>query len=67
MARMARGVMTYEYNLDDEAVQADLAEEYPNATEKDLLKFFTDRMVDDILDNAYSDLAPCIEMEITDY
>lgn len=63
MARTARGTMTYEYEIDDE-LQAEIDNEYPNATEKDLLKFFTDRMVDDILDNAYSDLAPCIEMEI---
>lgn len=64
MARMARGTITYEYEITSDIMQGEFEQEYPNGTEKDLIRFFTERMVDDIINNAYSDLAPCIEMEI---
>jgi hypothetical protein len=55
--RIAEGTITFQYDLDGEYGIEDMDD-----TEK--LQYFTDLMVDDIIDYSYSDLAPAIEMSI---
>jgi len=56
MKRIAQGTLTYTYYIDEDA----------KGTDAELVKLYTDQMVHDIIDNAYSDLAPCIEMVLSD-
>lgn len=61
MARIAKGVIEFEYIIEDyeENVQG-----VSEMSDKELLDYFKENMVDDIIDMRYSDISPCIEMEI---
>jgi hypothetical protein len=55
--RVARGVIAFEYRLS----------EHPEAeglSDKELVSYFLDTMVDDVIDMRFSDIRPAIEMEI---
>jgi hypothetical protein len=57
MSRVARGVIAFEY----------LISEHPEAEgleSGELISYFLDTMVDDVIDMRYSDIRPAIEMEI---
>jgi hypothetical protein len=62
--KTARGTITFEYKLTQTLLDHEVEGEYPDFTREDVIRFFTDQMIDDIVHNIYSDLAPCIEMEI---
>jgi hypothetical protein len=57
MSRIARGVIAFEYIVADH-------EEAEGLSKEELLSYFLDTMVDDIIDMRYSDIRPAIEMEI---
>jgi hypothetical protein len=57
MSRVARGVIAFEYNIADH-------EEAEGLSKEELLSYFLDTMVDDIIDMRFSDIRPAIEMEI---
>lgn len=57
MTRIARGVIAFEYKIDEYEKTEELSKE-------ELLSYFLDTMVDDIIDMRYSDIRPAIEMEI---
>lgn len=55
--RKARGVIAFEYEI----------AEHPEAeglSKDELLSYFLDTMVDDVIDMRFSDIRPAIEMEI---
>ncbi len=56
-SRVARGVIAFEYRL----------AEHPEAeglSDKGLVSYFLDTMVDDVIDMRFSDIRPAIDMEI---
>jgi hypothetical protein len=57
MTRIARGVIAFEYKINE-------YEETEGLSKEELLSYFLDTMVDDIIDMRYSDIRPAIEMEI---
>ena len=57
MTRIARGVIAFEYKISEH-------EETEGLSKDELLSYFLDTMVDDIIDMRYSDIRPAIEMEI---
>jgi hypothetical protein len=57
MSRVARGVIAFEYIIKDD--------QYAEGLEGDeLVNYFTDVMLDDVIDLRFSDIRPAIEMEI---
>lgn len=62
MNRIARGTMTYSYEFDNDSMFMQQLGKYPD--DEGIKRYFIAQMVDDIINNSYSDLAPCIEMEI---
>jgi hypothetical protein len=57
--RKARGVIAFEYDI----------AEHPEAeglSKNELLSYFLDTMVDEVIDMRFSDIRPAIEMEILD-
>lgn len=57
--RKARGVIAFEYDI----------AEHPEAeglSKNELLSYFLDTMVDDVIDIKFSDIRPAIDMEIID-
>jgi len=59
MSRVARGVIAFEYLVSEH-------EEAEGLSKEELLSYFLDTMVDDIIDMRFSDIRPAIEMEIID-
>ena len=57
MTRIARGVIAFEYKISEH-------EEAEGLSKEELLSYFLDTMVDDIIDMRFSDIKPAIEMEI---
>ena len=55
--RKARGVIAFEYEIADHPEADGLSKE-------ELVSYFLDTMVDDIIDMKFSDIRPAIEMEI---
>jgi hypothetical protein len=55
--RKARGVIAFEYEVADHP-------EAEGLSKNELLSYFLDTMVDDIIDMRFSDIRPAIEMEI---
>ena len=61
MSRRAIGKIVFEYDMEEEPYD----EKFDEATaDEEKIKYFTNMMVEDIIHLSYSDLAPCIEMEI---
>jgi hypothetical protein len=57
MSRIARGVIAFEYVIKDDP--------YAEGLEgNELVNYFTDVMLDDVIDLLFSDIRPAIEMEI---
>ena len=55
--RIARGIIAFEYIVEDDP--------YAEGLEGDeLVNYFTDTMLDDVIDLRFSDIRPAIEMEI---
>lgn len=64
--QFARGIIQFDYDIEEFLRASEWPEEdWPTSIE-DLRGFFADRMLSDIIDIAWSDLLPCIEMEIVD-
>jgi hypothetical protein len=59
MSRIARGVIAFEYTIADH-------EEAEGLSKEELVSYFLDTMVDDLIDLQFSDIRPAIEMEIID-
>jgi hypothetical protein len=59
MNRIARGVIAFEYTISDH-------EEAEGLSKEELVSYFLDTMVDDLIDLNFSDIRPAIEMEIID-
>jgi hypothetical protein len=57
MSRIARGVIAFEYTIADH-------EEAEGLGKEELVSYFLDTMVDDLIDLKFSDIRPAIEMEI---
>jgi hypothetical protein len=57
MYRRAIGKIVFEYDIAEHEETEDLSKE-------ELLSYFLDTMVDDIIDMRFSDIKPAIEMEI---
>jgi hypothetical protein len=57
MSRRAIGKIVFEYDIEEHPEADDLSKE-------ELVSYFLDTMVDDIIDMRYSDIRPAIEMEI---
>jgi hypothetical protein len=57
MSRRARGVLAFEYDIAEHPEAEGLSKE-------ELLSYFLDTMVDDVIDMRFSDIRPAIEMEI---
>jgi hypothetical protein len=57
LMRKARGVIAFEYEIADHPEADGLSKE-------ELVSYFLDTMVDDIIDMKFSDIRPAIEMEI---
>ena len=57
MSRRAIGKIVFEYDIQEHPEADDLSKE-------ELVSYFLDTMVDDIIDLRYSDIRPAIEMEI---
>lgn len=52
-----RGTITFEYYLSQDGnVSKDMSNE-------ELIEYFTDQMLEDVIAQSYSDLRPCIEMD----
>ena len=66
MTKFARGIIEFNYDIEDYFQDYPFMDDYRSMTKKELIEFFVEKMVDDIVDIAWSDLAPCIEMEIVD-
>lgn len=57
MSRIARGVIAFEYVIKDDP--------YAEGLEgNELVNYFTDVMLDDVIDLGFSDIRPAIQMEI---
>lgn len=64
MARkIARGVITFEYNFDEDP-HMELHGEKMSDAEK--LEYFLNTMVDDVIDMRNSDIKPAIEMSVVE-
>lgn len=61
--RIARGVIVFEYNMDEDPYM-ELHGEKMSDDEK--VAYFLDTMVDDVIDLRYSDIKPAIEMAIVE-
>ena len=57
MSRRAIGKIVFEYDIQEHPEADDLSKE-------ELVSYFLDTMVDDIIDMRFSDIKPAIEMEI---
>ena len=57
MSRRAIGKIVFEYDIQEHPETDDLSKD-------ELVSYFLDTMVDDIIDMRYSDIRPAIEMEI---
>jgi hypothetical protein len=57
MSRRAIGKIVFEYDIAEH-------EETEELSKDELVSYFLDVMVDDIIDMRYSDIRPAIEMEI---
>jgi hypothetical protein len=57
MSRRAIGKIVFEYDIQEHPEADDLSKD-------ELVSYFLDTMVDDIIDMRYSDIRPAIEMEI---
>jgi hypothetical protein len=57
MSRRAIGKIVFEYDIAEHEETEDLSKD-------ELVSYFLDTMVDDIIDMRYSDIRPAIEMEI---
>lgn len=57
MSRRAIGKIVFEYDIQEHPEAEDLSKD-------ELVSYFSDTMVDDIIDMRYSDIRPAIEMEI---
>ena len=55
--RKARGVIAFEYEIDEHPEAEGLGKD-------ELVSYFLDTMVDDIIDMRFSDIRPAIDMEI---
>jgi hypothetical protein len=55
--KIARGVIAFEYIVEDDPYAEGLEGE-------ELVNYFTDTMVDDVIDMKFRDIKPAIEMEI---
>lgn len=55
--RKARGVIAFEYEIAEH-------EEAEGLDKNELVSYFLDTMVDDLIDLQFSDIRPAIEMEI---
>lgn len=62
--RRATGTMTYTYEFDK--TDMFMQQLGKHTDDESIRRYFVAQMVEDIINNAYGDLAPCIEMEITD-
>jgi|AntRauMFilla1563_2_1112583.scaffolds.fasta_scaffold01900_10 hypothetical protein len=58
--KIARGIIAFEYKVSDE-------EEAEGLSKPELESYFTDKMLDDIIDLRFSDIRPAIEMEIINF
>jgi hypothetical protein len=64
MARkIARGVITFEYNFDEDPHMELYGTEM---TDEEKLEYFLNTMVDDVIDLRYSDIKPAIEMTLVE-
>lgn len=61
MGCIVRGVIEFEYSVEDYEENVSGVSEM---SQEALLDYFKEVMVDDIIDLRYSDISPCIEMEI---
>jgi hypothetical protein len=57
MSRVARGVIAFEYLISEH-------EEAEGLSKDELLSYFLDTMVDDVIDMRFGDIRPAIEIEI---
>ena len=57
MSRVARGVIAFEYFISEH-------EEAEWLVGDELVNYFTDKMLDDVIDMRFSDIRPAIEVEI---
>lgn len=64
MSRIARGTMTYTYEFDNDNMFMQQLGIMGEGDDEAIRRYFVAQMVEDIIHNAYGDLAPCIEMEI---
>jgi len=62
MSKIARGTIVFEYYLDEEIY----LERFDGMTETEIIQAMTEEMVEDVISISYSDLAPCIEMELVE-
>jgi len=62
MSRIARGTIVFEYYLDQDPYPENLE----GMTDKEIIQAMIEEMVEDIISVSYSDLAPCIEMELVE-
>jgi hypothetical protein len=61
MARIARGTLSFEYNLDEEHY-----DKFDGMDQEEMTKALVEEMVEDVISQSYSDLGPCIEMVFLD-
>jgi len=63
--RIVEGTIKFQYDMDaDEGMVESYGRGASRISDDEKITYFTERMVDDIIDYAYSDLAPTIEMSI---
>jgi|SaaInlV_120m_DNA_3_1039746.scaffolds.fasta_scaffold11645_3 hypothetical protein len=61
--RIARGVITFEYNFDEDPHMELYGEEM---SDEEKLEYFLNTMVDDVIDLRHSDIKPAIEMSLVE-
>ena len=60
--KIARGTIVFEYYLD----QDPYPERFEGMSDEEIKQAMIEDMVEDVISISYSDLAPCIEMELVD-